>query len=306
MLKFVAKRLLITLPLVLVIITLTFFLIRIAPGRPFSREQAVPPEIQANLERHYGLDRPWHVQYWNYLRGLARFDLGPSYRFSDVSVNEIIFRGLPISARIGMAAYLLALVVGIPLGVLAAVKDRSLLARAAMSLVVLGVSVPNFVLGPLLVLVFCLTFYWLPPAGWGEARHYVLPVLTLSAAYVAYIARLTRTAMLEALRQDFVRTARAKGTTERRVIVRHALRRSLLPVVSFTGPSLAFLLTGTVVVERIFAIPGLGNFFIQAAFNRDYTLILGVVLFVALTLIILNLLVDAVYMWLDPRIKYGQ
>ncbi|GBC81526.1 Oligopeptide transport system permease protein OppB [bacterium HR10] len=300
--RYILKRLLFALPLLWLVLTLTFFLVRWAPGKPFRRERAVPAEIEAHLDRHYGLDQPWPVQYANYLRGLARLDFGPSYRYPEVTVREILWRGFRVSAPIGFVAYALALGVGVPLGVGAALRPRAVWVRALMGVAVLGVSTPNFVLGPLLVLLFSLTLYWVPPAGWGEGRHLVLPVLTLSAAYIAYIARLTQSGLQQALAQDYLRTARAKGLRPRAVLLRHALRPALLPVLSFTGPSLAFLLAGTVVIEKIFAIPGLGHFFVQAALNRDYTLILGIVSLTSVLLIVLNLVADIAMARLDPRI----
>lgn len=306
MLGFVARRLVLTIPLVFVIVTATFALLRLAPGSPLARERAMPPEIRAHLERFYGLDRPWYEQYINYLRGVIRGDLGPSYRYRDVTVNEIISRGLPVSARLGVLAYGIALLVGIPCGILAAVRASSWMAHLPLALAVLALSIPNFVLGPLLVLVFALTWYWLPPAGWGEWRHYVLPVITLSSGYIGIIARLTRNGLREILSQEYIRAAYAKGVPESEIILTHALRPALVPVLSFTGPSLAFLVTGTVVVEQIFALPGLGSFFVQAAFHRDYTVVLGVVLFISLVLILLNLLVDVAYALLDPRISFTE
>lgn len=305
MARFVARRLVLTIPLVFLIVTLTFALLRLAPGNPLARERAMPPEIRAHLERFYGLNRPWYEQYINYLRGLLRGDLGPSYRYREVTVNEIIGRGLPVSARIGVLAYGVALLVGIPCGVLAAVRASSWMAQLPLALTVLLLSIPNFVLGPLLVLLLALTWYWLPPAGWGEGRHYILPVMTLSAGYIGLIARLTRNGLKEVLSQEYIRTAYAKGVSESTVILKHALRPALVPVLSLTGPSLAFLVTGTVVVEQVFALPGLGTFFVQAAFNRDYTVVLGVVLFVSVSLIFLNLLVDIAYAIVDPRISFS-
>jgi oligopeptide transport system permease protein len=306
MLRFTLQRIALIVPLLFVIITLTFFLVRLAPGSPLATERGLPPEIRANLERHYGLDRPWFVQYGNYLRGLLRFDLGPSYKYKDVSVNDLIRTGLPISARLGLFAYVLALGIGLPLGIVAALRRGTKTDRSLVALAVLGISFPNFAIGPLLILVFGMTLGWLPPAGWGEPEHFLLPVVTLALPYVGYIARLTRGGILDVLQHDHIQTARAKGLSERRVILRHALRAGLLPVVSFSGPALAFLLTGTVVVERIFAIPGLGSFFVQAAFNRDYTLVLGIAVLVSTAMLMLNLLVDMVYGLLDPRIRYGE
>jgi oligopeptide transport system permease protein len=233
-------------------------------------------------------------------------DFGTSLKYEGKSVNAIIVDSFPRSATIGLLAYLLALVVGISIGSIAALKQNSRWDYASMALAMLGISVPNFVLGPILVLVFSLTLYWLPPSRWGgvPSRNLILPVLTLSAIYMAYIARLTRAGMLEVLRSDYIRTARSKGLSEKDVVVRHALRGGLMPVVSYTGPALAFLLTGTVVVERIFTLPGLGNYFIQASLNRDEPLIIGIVAFVSITLLIMNLLVDIAYAYLDPRIRY--
>ena len=227
-------------------------------------------------------------------------------KYQGQSVNTIIARSLPVSATVGILAYLLALLVGITVGSVAALKQNSRWDYASMALAMLGISIPNFVLGPLLVLIFSLTLYWLPPARWNgfPSKSLILPVLTLSGIYMAYIARLTRAGMLEVLRSDYIRTARAKGLRERDVIIRHALRGGLMPVVSFTGPALAFLLTGTVVVERIFALPGLGNYLIQASLNRDEPLILGIVSFIAISLLLMNLLVDIAYGYLDPRIRY--
>jgi oligopeptide transport system permease protein len=240
------------------------------------------------------------------MSNILRLDFGNSLRYENETVNEVLRRTVPVSAAIGTCAYLLALLVGITMGTLAALKQNSKLDYAAMGLSMVGISLPNFVLGPILVLVFSLTLYWLPPARWGgfPSWNLLLPVLTLSAVYMAYIARLTRAGMLEVLRSDYIRTARAKGLTERQVVTRHALRGGLLPVVSFTGPALAILITGTVVVERIYAMPGLGNYFINANLNRDEPLILGIVAFTSILVLIFNLLVDVAYGFIDPRIRY--
>jgi oligopeptide transport system permease protein len=305
--RFIIRRILITIPTILVVITITWGLIRLAPGNFYTGEKRIPPAIEKNIREKYGLDKPWYVQYgrtmWNIL---GHLDFGTSLKYEGQSVNRIILRSLPVSATIGLLAYLLALVVGVSVGSIAALKQNSRWDYASMALAMLGISVPNFVLGPILVLVFSLSLYWLPPSRWGgfPSRNLILPVLTLSAIYMAYIARLTRAGMLEVLRSDYIRTARSKGLSEKDVVIRHALRGGLLPVVSYTGPALAFLLTGTVVVERIFALPGLGNYFIQASLNRDEPLIIGIVAFVAITLLLMNLLVDITYAYLDPRIKY--
>jgi oligopeptide transport system permease protein len=307
MLRFIIRRLLITIPTILVVITITWGLIKLAPGNFYSSERRLPPGIEKNIREKYGLDKPWYQQYGKAMWGIFRhFDFGTSLRFEGQSVNTIIWRSLPVSAAIGILAYILALIVGITAGSIAALKQNSRWDYASMALAMLGISVPNFVLGPILILIFSLGLYWLPPSRWGgfPSRSLILPVITLSAIYMAYIARLTRAGMLEVLRSDYIRTARAKGLSERDVLFRHALRGGLMPVVSYTGPALAFLLTGTVVVERIFALPGLGNYFIQASLNRDEPLIIGIVAFIAITLLFMNLLVDIAYAFLDPRVRY--
>ena len=307
MLRFILRRLLITIPTILVVITVTWVLIRLAPGNFYSGEKRLPAAIEQNIRQKYGLDKPWYTQYGRTMRDiLTRGDFGTSLRFEGQSVNTIIARSLPVSAAVGLLAYLLALVVGIIVGSIAALKQNSRWDYSSMALAMLGISVPNFVLGPILVLVFSLSLYWLPPSRWGgfPSKNLILPALTLSALYMAYIARLTRAGMLEVLRSDYIRTARSKGLSEKDVVVRHALRGGLMPVVSYTGPALAFLLTGTVVVEKIFALPGLGNYFIQASLNRDEPLIIGIVAFIAITLLLMNLLVDIAYAFLDPRVRY--
>jgi oligopeptide transport system permease protein len=306
MLRFIIRRLLVTIPMILVVITLTWGLIRLAPGNFYSGEKKIPKAVEKNIREKYGLNKPWYVQYGRTMGHIVSLDFGDSLKYQGQSVNTIIARSLPVSATVGILAYLLALIVGITVGSIAALKQNSRWDHISMALAMLGISIPNFVLGPLLVLLFSLALYWLPPSRWSgfPSRSVVLPVLTLSAIYMAYIARLTRAGMLEVLRSDYIRTARAKGLRERDVVIRHALRGGIMPVVSFTGPALAFLLTGTVVVERIFALPGLGNYFIQASLNRDEPLILGIVAFIAMTLLIMNLLVDIAYAFLDPRIRY--
>jgi oligopeptide transport system permease protein len=306
MFRFIVRRLIVTVPMVLVVITLTWGLIRLAPGNFYSTEKKLPPAIEKNIRAKYGLDKPWYVQYGKMMWNIVRLDFGNSLKYENETVNDILRRTLPVSATLGILAYLLALVVGVLFGTLAALKPNSKLDYTSMALAMLGISLPNFVLGPLLVLAFSLSLYWLPPARWNgfPSWNLVLPVLTLSAIYMAYIARLTRAGMLEVLRSDYIRTARAKGLSEKQVVVRHALRGGLLPVVSFTGPALAILISGTVVVERIFAMPGLGNYFINANLNRDEPLIIGIVAFVSIVVLIFNLLVDIAYAFIDPRIRY--
>jgi oligopeptide transport system permease protein len=303
MTRFVLRRLLSIVPTLWVIVTITFFLIRLAPGGPFVSERDIPTEAKAALAAKYGLDQPLHVQYFRYLANVARFDFGPSYKFPSRSVREIILGALPTSLELGGLAILFALLIGIPIGAIAAMRQNTAWDHVPMGFAMLGVSIPNFVLGPLLIFVFALSLRWLPPALWGGASHKILPVITLAAIYVAYIARLTRGGMLEVTRQDFIRTARAKGLPEWRIVVRHALRGGLLPVVSFLGPAVARAVTGAIVVEKIFAIPGVGQYFVNAAFNRDYTLVMGVVIFYAGFLILFNMIVDVMYGFLDPRVQ---
>jgi oligopeptide transport system permease protein len=306
MLRFIIRRLIITIPTILVVITITWGLIRLAPGNFYTGEKAIPKQIETNIREKYGLDKPWHQQYRRMMGQILKLDFGTSLTYQGQSVNTIIARSLPVSATLGILAYILALAVGITVGSIAALKQNTFWDYGSMAVAMLGISVPNFVLGPILVLFFSLTLYWLPPSRWEgfPSKNLILPVITLSAIYMAYIARLTRAGMLEVLRSDYIRTARAKGLSESQVVIRHALRGGLLPVVSFTGPALAFLLTGTVVVERIFVLPGLGNYFIQASLNRDEPLIIGIVAFIAITLLLMNLLVDIAYAYLDPRIRY--
>jgi oligopeptide transport system permease protein len=304
-LRFILRRLLVTVPMTLVVVSLTWGLIRLAPGNFYTGEKSIPPAIARNLKEKYGLDRPWYVQYGKMLGNTLRGDFGSSLKYTGQSVNAILAASLPVSATVGALAYALALLVGVPAGVIAARRQNSAADYASMAVAMAGISIPNFVLGPLLVLVFSLTLFWLPPARWnGFDLHLVLPVLTLSAIYMAYIARLTRAGMLEVLRSNYIRTARAKGLSEREVLVRHALKGGLLPVVSFSGPALAFLITGTVVVEKMFALPGLGNYFINANLNRDEPLIIGIVAFISISILLFNLAVDVAYAFMDPRVRY--
>ncbi|MBA2380323.1 MAG: ABC transporter permease [Blastocatellia bacterium] len=304
MLAFTLRRLLIIVPMALLVVSVTWGLIRMAPGSFYSEERTLPPAVEANIREKYGLDKPIYQQYFMMLANVVRGDFGTSLRYQDQTVNEIIFRHLPYSATIGLLAYLLALVIGLAAGVMAALRQNSAFDYGSMAGAMLGLSVPNFVLGPLLVIVFSLWLFWLPPARWGGISNLVLPVLTLAAIYTAYIARLTRAGMLEIMRSDYIRTARAKGLDEKTVLLKHAMRGGIVPVLSFTGPALASLLAGTVVVEKVFAIPGLGNIFIQSVLNRDEPLTLGIVAFLSILIMVFNLLVDISYGFLDPRIRY--
>lgn len=304
MLGFILRRLLIIIPMALVVVTLTWGLIRVAPGNFYTAEKKLPPAVEATIRKKYGLDEPWYKQYGLLMSNIVRGDFGDSLKYQGQSVNEIIWRHLPYSATIGILGYLLALLLGLSAGTVAALRQNSSFDYGSMSLAMLGLSVPNFVLGPLFVLVFSFWFYLLPPARWNGFSSLVLPVCTLAGIYAAYIARLTRAGMLEVMRSDYIRTARAKGLSDWTVLLRHAIRGGLIPVVSFTGPALAALLAGTVVVEKVFAIPGLGNIFIQAVFNRDEPLILGIVAFLSILIMVFNLIVDISYGFLDPRIRY--
>jgi len=303
MIRFILKRLLWMIPTLWVVATITFFLMRAAPGGPFQAEREIPADIKANLEQKYGLDKPLGEQYLRFLGNVVRLDFGPSYKNPGRTVREIIATGFPVSLELGAWALLFALTLGIPIGVIAALNQNKPIDHLSMSAALLGVSVPDFVLGPLLIFIFSLSLYWLPPALWDGPANKILPIITLGFVYVAYIARLTRSGMLEIIRQDYIRTARAKGLTESLIVWRHALRGGLLPVVSFLGPAAARIITGAVVIEKIFAIPGLGRSFVDGAFNRDYTLVMGVVLFYASFLILFNLIVDVAYGLLDPRVR---
>ena len=377
MLRFILTRLLQSIPVLFIIATLTFFMVRFAPGDPFTDEKTVPVEIRKKLEEHYGLDRPlweqyllyfgfiskevdrqqmifadgnetavyspennkftatvtrkgelvvtdqspgkWHIRavpeddrisenhLWEIYRrersGLITGDLGPSFKYVDRSVTELISKSFPVSMQLGLCALAIALCLGLPAGVIAALKKNSLLDYVPMSTAMIGICLPTFVMGPFLIMIFSSGLGWFSPIGWYTWGDMVLPSLTLGLYYAAYVARLTRGGMLEVLNQDFIKTARAKGASESRVILKHSLRGGLLPVVSFLGPAFAGLISGSFVIETIFSIPGLGKFFVTAAFNRDYTMVLGTVLFYATLIIVMNLLVDIVQAWLNPRTR---
>jgi oligopeptide transport system permease protein len=304
MFRFIARRLLETIPVLFIIVTATFFMVRFVPGGPFDSEKATTPEIRANLEAYYGLNLPLHRQYTNYLKAILQGDLGRSIKYSSRTVNEIIADKLPASLQLGGISLLIALALGLTAGVLAAVKRNTKTDYIASSFAMVGICVPTFVLGPLLVLVFAIHLGWFSASGWYSWQDRILPSLTLGIVYAAGIARLTRGGMLEVLNQDYIRTARAKGASETRIIFKHALRGGLLPVVSYLGPAIAGILTGSFVIETIFQIPGLGREFVNSAFNRDYTLVLGTVILYAVLIIALNLVVDVVQVWLNPKLKF--
>ena len=299
------RRLLTAVPTLLVLMTLCFFLMRLAPGGPFDRDRSLPPAIEAALAAEYHLDEPLPQQYLRYLAGLLRGDLGPSFQYQEFRVAELIATGLPVSAAIGLGALLLALLVGGAMGIAAALRPGRALDHGLSALGLVGVSIPSYVVAPLLVLLFAVTLRWLPAGGWqgGRWSDLVLPIVALALPQLSAIARLLRGALIESLQQPFVRTARAKGLSESTVMLRHALRPALLPLLSYLGPATAGLLTGSVVVEQVFGLPGIGRYFVQGALNRDYTLVLGVVLVYGALIVLLNLLVDLLHGLLDPRLR---
>ena len=302
--RFIVSRLLQAIPVLLVVITVTFFLIRMAPGGPFDSEKAVIPEVKAALEAQYRLNLTLFEQYTAYLGDLSHGDLGPSFKYPGRSVNELIAAGFPVTAELALYALLVALVIGGVAGVVASLKPNTAQDYIPMSVAMVGICMPSLLLGPILILVFGVYLDWLPVSGWGDSPgDKILPAITLGAAYAAYIARLSRAGMLEVMSQDYIRTARAKGLPEWQVVSRHALRGGMIPVVAFLGPAFAGLLSGSFVVETIFQIPGLGRFYVQAAFNRDYTMILGSTVFLATLIVVFNLLSDILAAWMNPRLR---
>ena len=304
MLRFSLSRLLQAIPVLLAVITVTFFLVRAAPGGPFDDEKAVAPEVQRALESAYNLDAPVWRQYVDYLGHLAQGDFGPSYRYPGRSVGELIMSGLPTTLELGLYAMLVAILIGASAGIIASLRPNTAQDYLPMSTAMLGICLPSMLLGPLLVLVFGIWLEWVPVSGWGNIPgDKLLPALTLGSTYAAYIARLSRGGMLEVLNQDYIRTAHAKGLPQRVVVFKHALRGGLIPVVAYLGPAFAGLLSGSFVVETIFQIPGLGRFYVQAAFNRDYTMIMGTTILFAALIIVFNLLSDLAAVWIDPRLR---
>jgi oligopeptide transport system permease protein len=304
LLRYSLRRLLGAIPTLFLLIAFAFFMIRAAPGGPFSRERQLLPEVEANLNAAYHLDEPLYAQFGRYLVGVLHFDFGPSFQYRDYTVTELIKAGFPVSLTLGGAAMLLALVVGVTLGCVAALRQNSATDYGVMSIAMTGISIPNFVMAPLLILLFAVSLHWLPAGGLGGVRNMVLPVVALALPQIAYLSRLTRGSMIEVLRSNFIRTAKAQGLSTSQIILRHALKPALLPVVSYFGPAAATVITGSVVIEQIFSLPGIGRFFVAGALNRDYTLVMGVVVFYGALIIAFNLLVDLAYAWLDPKVKY--
>jgi len=301
MARHVIRRLLSLLPTLLMLITVAFFLMRVAPGGP------LPPEIEANLEAKYHMDEPLLQQYFRYLSQIAVLDFGPSIQYKDWTVNELIGQAMPVSLTIGLSAMALAFLLGTTLGITAALRQNTRVDYVLMGVGMLGISIPNFVIAPIFILLLAVYADWLPTGGWDwTIASMVLPVVTLSLPATAYIARLTRGSMIEVIHSNFIRSARAKGLPESVVIRRHALRPALAPVVSFLGPATAGMISGSVIIERIFTIPGLGSYFVQGALNRDYSLVMGIVIFYGVLILLLNFLVDLIYAWLNPRVRYGR
>ncbi|ADM09528.1 oligopeptide transport system permease protein oppb [Parvularcula bermudensis HTCC2503] len=304
MLSYALKRILTIIPTLFVVITLTFFLMRVAPGGPFDEERPLAPAVLENIRANYGLDKPLIEQYWTYMGNLLQGDLGPSFVYRDKRVHEVLGEGLPISLTLGATALFIALFAGVLLGTVAALNQNKRTDFFIVSFATFGITIPNFVLAPILTLIFALTFNLLPATGWGSPQQIVLPVLALALPQVAIITRLMRGSMLEALKSDHVRTARAYGLPLSSVVGKHALRSAFLPVLSYLGPAAAALLTGSIIVEQIFAIPGIGRYFVTSALNRDYTMVMGTVVIVATLVLVFNLIVDLLYSVFDPRVRY--
>ncbi|ENM6363977.1 oligopeptide ABC transporter permease OppB [Vibrio alginolyticus] len=306
MLKFIAKRIFEAIPTMLVLITVSFFLMRFAPGNPFSTERPLPPEVMANIEAKYGLDKPVFEQYTTYLTNIIQGDFGPSFKYLDYSVNELIAVALPVSAKVGFIAFIFTLIMGVTVGTIAALKQNTWIDYTIMSTAMLGVVMPSFVLAPALIYIFSLHWNIFPAGGWqdGSWQYLVLPVIGMSLLYVATFARITRGSMIETLNSNFIRTARAKGLSYRYIIIKHALKPALLPVVSYMGPAFVGIITGSVVIETIFGLPGIGKLFVNAAFNRDYSLVMGVTILIGFLFILFNAIVDILLAMIDPKIRY--
>jgi len=306
MLKFILKRILEAIPTMLVLITVSFFLMRFAPGSPFSSERTLPPQVMANINAKYGLDKPVFEQYTTYLTNVIQGDLGPSFKYKDFTVNELVASALPVSAKIGAFAFVFALVFGVSVGTIAALRQNTWLDYSIMSTAMLGVVMPSFVLAPGLIYLFSIDLGWFPAGGWldGSLKYMVLPVLGMSMLYVATFARITRGSMIETMNSNFIRTARSKGLSFPYIVMKHALKPAMLPVVSYMGPAFVGIITGSVVIETIFGLPGIGKLFVNAAFNRDYSLVMGVTILIGFLFILFNAVVDILLAYVDPKIRY--
>ncbi|MBD1565576.1 oligopeptide ABC transporter permease OppB [Vibrio sp. SA48] len=306
MLKFIAKRIFEAIPTLLVLITVSFFLMRFAPGSPFSSERTLPPEVVANINAKYGLDKPVSEQYLTYLTNILQGDFGPSFKYKDFTVNELVADALPVSAKVGFAAFVFTVIMGVSVGTIAALKQNTWLDYSIMATAMLGVVMPSFVLAPVLIYIFSINLGWFPAGGWkdGSFAYMALPVIGMSMLYVATFARITRGSMIETLNSNFIRTARAKGLSYGYIIIKHALKPAMLPVVSYMGPAFVGIITGSVVIETIFGLPGIGKLFVNAAFNRDYSLVMGVTILIGFLFIIFNAIVDILLAYIDPKIRY--
>lgn len=306
MYKFIIKRFLEAVPTLLILITISFFMMRLAPGSPFTNDRGLPPQIVEKIEAEYGLNKPMYEQYFTYLGNILQGDFGPSFKYKDYSVNELIEQALPVSATIGLLAFIFTTIVGVGIGTLAALKQNTWLDYSMMSTAMLGVIMPSFVLAPVLIYVFSIKLGWLPAGGWqgGSWQYILLPMLSMSLLYIASFARITRGSMIETLNSNFIRTAKAKGLPFSTIVLRHALRPALLPVLSYMGPAFVGIITGSVVIETIFGLPGLGKLFVNGALNRDYSLVLGLTILIGFLTITFNAIVDILLAVIDPKIRY--
>ncbi|MFV0577020.1 MAG: oligopeptide ABC transporter permease OppB [Vibrio sp.] len=306
MLKFIFKRLIEAIPTMLVLITVSFFLMRFAPGNPFSSERPLPPEVMANINAKYGLDKPVIEQYTTYLTNILQGDFGPSFKYQDYTVNELVYAALPVSAQVGFWAFVFTVILGVGVGTIAALRQNTWVDYTIMSTAMLGVVMPSFVLAPVLIYIFSIHLGWLPAGGWhdGGLKYMLLPMIGMSLLYVATFARITRGSMIETLNSNFIRTARAKGLSYRYIIFKHALKPAMLPVVSYMGPAFVGIITGSVVIETIFGLPGIGKLFVNAAFNRDYSLVMGITILIGFLFILFNAIVDVLLAYIDPKIRY--
>ncbi|MGO2509405.1 oligopeptide ABC transporter permease OppB [Vibrio hibernica] len=306
MFKFILKRLIEAIPTLLVLITVSFFLMRFAPGNPFSSERPLPPEVMANINAKYGLDQPVLTQYTTYLTNILQGDFGPSFKYQDYTVNELVYAALPVSAQVGFFAFIFTIILGVGVGTIAALKQNTWVDYTIMSTAMLGVVMPSFVLAPVLIYIFSINLGWFPAGGWqgGGFQFMFLPMVGMSLLYVATFARITRGSMIETLNSNFIRTARAKGLSYRYIVFKHALKPALLPVVSYMGPAFVGIITGSVVIETIFGLPGIGKLFVNAAFNRDYSLVMGITILIGFLFILFNAIVDVLLAYIDPKIRY--